>query len=109
MGECIFFDPWPRLKTPISVFLDKMFTFFSLGLVLYGIAQLYGFLSKDSIIKNTVKCPYCRKSISEKVYLPAPCEICTQHLQFCQALRCVNCTSWVDGREERETTALATQ
>ncbi|PSR76654.1 hypothetical protein PHLCEN_2v8251 [Hermanssonia centrifuga] len=74
-----------------GVFLDKIFTFLSLGIVLYAIAQIYGVLSKDSIIKNTVKCPYCRKSISEK------------------AQRCVNCTSWVDGREDRETTALATQ
>ena len=49
------------------VFLDKTFTFFSLGLVLYGIAQLYAFLSKDSIIKHTVRCPYCRKFVSEKV------------------------------------------
>ena len=50
-----------------SLFLDKSVTFISLGLVLYGIASLYGWLSKDSIISHTVKCPYCRKSISEKV------------------------------------------
>ncbi|KAJ3555429.1 hypothetical protein NM688_g2585 [Phlebia brevispora] len=49
-----------------GVFLDKTLTFMCLGLVLYGLAQMYGILSQDSIIKTTVKCPYCRKSISEK-------------------------------------------
>ncbi|EKM61315.1 uncharacterized protein PHACADRAFT_247844 [Phanerochaete carnosa HHB-10118-sp] len=72
-----------------GVFMDNTFTFLSLGFVLYGIAQLYAILSKDSIIKHTVRCPYCRKYISEK------------------ARRCVNCTSWLDGREDRETSALA--
>ncbi|KAI0706103.1 gated mechanosensitive channel [Cytidiella melzeri] len=71
-----------------GAFLDKTLMFFSLGLVLYAIAQTYAFFSKDDIIKHTVKCPYCRKYISEK------------------AKRCVNCTSWVDGREDRETSAL---
>ncbi|KAI0347801.1 gated mechanosensitive channel [Trametopsis cervina] len=72
-----------------GIFIDKTLTFISLGLVLYGIAQTYAFFSKDSIIKHTVRCPYCRKYISEK------------------AKRCVNCTSWVDGREERESSAVA--
>ena len=45
-------------------------TFFSLGLVLYAIAQAYAFFSHDSIIKHTVRCPYCRKYISEKVWSP---------------------------------------
>ena len=42
-------------------------TFLSLGLVLYAIAQTYAFFSHDSIIKHTVRCPYCRKYVSEKV------------------------------------------
>ena len=52
-------------------FLDKSLTFISLGLVLYLIAQTYAFFSKDSIIKHTVRCPYCRKYISEKVVFDA--------------------------------------
>ncbi|KAI0814738.1 gated mechanosensitive channel [Irpex lacteus] len=72
-----------------GIFLDRALAFLSLGLVLYSIAQIYQFVSKDNIIKHTVRCPYCRKYISEK------------------AKRCVNCTSWVDGREEKETSALA--
>lgn len=65
-----------------GAFLDKVIRFFIIGLALYTIAQTYGYVSKDSIIKHTVKCRYCRKRISEK------------------ARRCVNCTSWQDGREE---------
>ncbi|KAI0095082.1 ion channel [Irpex rosettiformis] len=71
-----------------GIFLDKTLTFLSLGLVLYAIAQIYQLVSKDNIIKHTVRCPYCRKYIPEK------------------AKRCVNCTSWVDGREEKETSVL---
>ena len=89
-----------------SVFLDKTTTFISLGLVLYGIAQLYGFLSKDPIIKHTVRCPYCRKYISEKVRHHAE-QLLVLLCATLQAKRCVNCTSWLDGREDRETSALA--
>lgn len=53
-----------------------------IGLALYGLAGAYQWLSHDPIIKHTVKCRYCRKRINEK------------------AKRCVNCTSWLDGREE---------
>jgi len=63
-------------------FLDKLFNFLGVGFSLYFIAQVYGYVSKDSIIKHTVRCKYCRKYISEK------------------AQRCVNCTSWQDGRHE---------
>ena len=38
-----------------------------MGVALYVIAQFYGYISEDSIIKTTVKCKYCRKQISEKV------------------------------------------
>ena len=48
-------------------FLDKIVRFFVVGLALYTIARVYGWASKDSVIKHTVKCRYCRKSISEKV------------------------------------------
>lgn len=47
--------------------MDRALAFLSLGLVLYGIAQIYQFVSKDNIIKHTIRCPYCRKYISEKV------------------------------------------
>ncbi|KAI0023087.1 gated mechanosensitive channel [Xylariomycetidae sp. FL0641] len=69
-------------------FVSKVISFLMLGVSLYGLAALYQLLSKDPIIKRKVKCRYCRKDISEK------------------ALRCVNCTSWQDGREERMKTHL---
>ncbi|MCJ1403954.1 hypothetical protein MMC11_007177 [Xylographa trunciseda] len=62
-------------------FLDNVLRFLGLGIALYTIAQIYGWMSDDSIIKKTVKCKYCRKRISPS------------------AKRCVNCTSWQDGRE----------
>ncbi|MCJ1456225.1 hypothetical protein MMC28_006585 [Mycoblastus sanguinarius] len=65
-----------------GTFLNKLFNFLGVGISLYTIAHVYTWVSKDSIIKNTVKCKFCRKRISEK------------------AQRCVNCTSWQDGREE---------
>ncbi|KAI5922613.1 large-conductance mechanosensitive channel [Camillea tinctor] len=64
-------------------FLSKFISFLGLGIALYCLATSYQYVSKDPIIKRTVKCKYCRKQISEK------------------AIRCVNCTSWLDGREER--------
>jgi large conductance mechanosensitive channel len=66
-----------------GVFLNQLVKFVGVGFALYGLAGLYQWLSHDPIIRHTVKCKYCRKSISEK------------------AKRCVNCTSWVDGREDR--------
>ena len=49
-------------------FLDKVFRFFIIGIILYIIVRIYGWVSKDdSIIKHTVKCRYCRKWINEKV------------------------------------------
>ncbi|KIJ31532.1 hypothetical protein M422DRAFT_61645 [Sphaerobolus stellatus SS14] len=69
-----------------GVFLDEMVAFFELGITLYLMANLYGYFTKESIITHTYKCPYCRKQISAK--------------------RCPMCTSWLDGREDRETSAL---
>ncbi|PQE23778.1 large-conductance mechanosensitive channel protein [Rutstroemia sp. NJR-2017a WRK4] len=65
-------------------FLNNLINFIGMGLALYFIAVTYQYFSKDnSIIKHTVRCKYCRKKIFEK------------------ATRCVNCTSWQDGREDR--------
>ncbi|KAK4100281.1 gated mechanosensitive channel [Parathielavia hyrcaniae] len=63
-------------------FLNRLLSFLGVGVSLYGLAALYQYLSRDPIIKHTVKCRYCRKRINEK------------------ALRCVNCSSWQDGRED---------
>ncbi|KAK3687345.1 large-conductance mechanosensitive channel [Podospora appendiculata] len=64
-------------------FLNRLVNFVGVGFSLYGLASLYQCFSKDPIIKRTVKCKYCRKRINEK------------------STRCVNCTSWQDGREDR--------
>ena len=65
------------------VFLNKVVNFIGIGLSLYLLALTYQYFSHDPIIKHTVKCQYCRKRISEK------------------AKRCINCTSWLDGREDK--------
>ncbi|KAF1849147.1 uncharacterized protein K460DRAFT_276061 [Cucurbitaria berberidis CBS 394.84] len=64
-------------------FLDKVVRFIAIALALWVIALGYSRGSGDNIVKKQVKCKFCRKYISEK------------------AKRCVNCTSWLDGREER--------
>ncbi|KAF9058105.1 large-conductance mechanosensitive channel [Panaeolus papilionaceus] len=71
-----------------GAFLYKLVSFVAIGFVLYLIASLYGYFSHDSIIKHTSKCPYCRKEISQK------------------AKRCPLCTSWLDGREDKESSAI---
>ncbi|KAF8911606.1 ion channel [Gymnopilus junonius] len=71
-----------------GAFFDELVNFIGLGLVLYLVANIYGYFSKDSIIKNTTKCTYCRKEIGSK------------------AKRCPMCTSWLDGREDKETSVL---
>ncbi|KAF7365007.1 Ion channel [Mycena venus] len=70
-------------------FIDAVFNFFFIGIALFLLAQAYAVASNDTVIKHTVKCDYCRKYIPEK------------------AKRCSFCTSWRDGREEQETSALA--
>lgn len=65
-------------------FIDKIVRFFVLAVSLWAIAVIYGKATKDAIVKKQVKCPFCRKYVSEK------------------ARRCVNCTSWLDGREEKK-------
>ena len=64
-------------------FFDKILRFLLIALSLWVIAMTYSRTSGDNIVKKQVKCKYCRKYISEK------------------AKRCVNCTSWLDGREVR--------
>ncbi|KAK0744165.1 large-conductance mechanosensitive channel [Schizothecium vesticola] len=66
-------------------FLNRLINFVGVGFSLYGLASTYQWFSSDPIIKHMVKCRYCRKQINVK------------------AARCVNCTSWQDGREERQT------
>lgn len=48
-------------------FINKVFNFFGIGISLYIIANVYTWVSNDAVIKNTVKCKFCRKRISEKV------------------------------------------
>ncbi|TFK26169.1 gated mechanosensitive channel, partial [Coprinopsis marcescibilis] len=72
-----------------GAFSDEVITFITVGITLYSIATAYGYFSRESIIKPTMRCPYCRKEISVK------------------AKRCYLCTSWLDGREDKETSALA--
>ncbi|KAK0391149.1 hypothetical protein NLU13_0650 [Sarocladium strictum] len=64
-------------------FVYQCVSFFMVGLALYGMANLFQTISNEPIIKHTKKCKYCRKRINEK------------------ALRCINCSSWQDGREDR--------
>lgn len=68
-----------------GAFLNKIVNFLGVGFALYGVAVVYEMFNQsgDPIIKHMVKCKYCRKRISVK------------------AKRCVNCTSWQDGREEK--------
>ncbi|KAF8885169.1 hypothetical protein BD779DRAFT_1442686 [Infundibulicybe gibba] len=66
-----------------GAFIDQILNLVGLGVASYLIANLYGYLSHDSIIRHTCKCKYCKKEISAK------------------AKRCPMCTSWLDGREEK--------
>ncbi|TID14588.1 large conductance mechanosensitive channel protein [Venturia nashicola] len=63
-------------------FIDKLLRFILISLALFTVSRIYNWLSSDNIVKRQIKCKYCRKYISDK------------------AKRCVNCTSWLDGREE---------
>ncbi|KAJ6567201.1 gated mechanosensitive channel [Mycena vulgaris] len=68
----------------LGAFINNLVTFFALGAVLYCFAQVYSAFTKESIIKHIIKCKYCRKDVSET------------------AKRCAFCTSWLDGREEKQ-------
>ncbi|CRJ91761.1 Anditomin synthesis protein L like [Verticillium longisporum] len=64
-------------------FFNQIVSFFCVGLSLWGLAHFYQLFSTDPIIKHTKKCKYCRKRVNEA------------------SVRCINCTSWLDGREDR--------
>ncbi|KAF7346553.1 Ion channel [Mycena sanguinolenta] len=70
-------------------FVHAVSSFFFIGVTLYAVVQAYSIVSKDKVIKHSVKCQYCKKFIPEI------------------ADRCAFCTSWQDGREDQETSALA--
>jgi large conductance mechanosensitive channel len=65
-------------------FVDKLLRFFIIALAMFLIAKAYSWLTKDNIVRRQVRCKYCRKYISER------------------ARRCVNCTSWQDGRDDKQ-------
>lgn len=71
-----------------------------IGCALYALAHLYQLMSTDPIIKHTKKCKYCKQRINEKVSKPLRPKI-VRSTHLLQSLRCINCTSWLDGREER--------
>lgn len=50
-----------------GAFVNSMSAFFCMGMILYLAALIYSRVTRDNIIKHNVKCPYCRKRISEKV------------------------------------------
>ncbi|KAH7112870.1 putative large-conductance mechanosensitive channel [Dendryphion nanum] len=66
-----------------GTFIDKIVRFFILAISMWAIASLYSRTTNDNIVKRQIRCRFCRKYISEK------------------AKRCVNCTSWQDGREDK--------
>ncbi|KAJ5152219.1 Large-conductance mechanosensitive channel [Penicillium capsulatum] len=65
-----------------GLFVETILNFLGVSLTLFAIAHLYMFISHNKIIKPTVRCRYCKKFIS------------------IEASRCLNCSSWQDGRED---------
>ncbi|KAJ5098646.1 hypothetical protein N7532_005647 [Penicillium argentinense] len=63
-------------------FIENMVSFMGVSLTLFAVAHLYMAISHNKIIKPTVRCRYCKKYIS------------------IEAKRCLNCSSWQDGRED---------
>ena len=55
-----------------SGFIRHVVSFLCLGLMLYVLASIYQYFSKDDIIKHTVKCRYCKKRVSAKVSTDQP-------------------------------------
>jgi large conductance mechanosensitive channel len=72
-------------------FVDKVLRFVIIALALFMIASMYSRITHDNIIKRQVRCKFCRKYISEK------------------AKRCVYCTSWLDGRDEKPAPAASAE
>lgn len=102
------FTRWFNEPPNLSAFLDQLVNFIGIGLTLYFLANVYGYFAKGSIIKFTIKCPYCRKDISKKVLYFFFCISQIVYVAL-QAKRCPLCTTWQDGREDRETTAIPAQ
>lgn len=85
-----------------SLFLYQVISFMMIGLALYALAHMYTLLSADPIIKHTKKCKYCKQRINEKVSTGRFREAgVIQADNVVKCVRCINCTSWLDGREER--------
>ncbi len=59
-------------------FINQIFNFVGVGLGLYIIANVYTWVSNDAIIKESVKCKFCRKRISPKVSLSFSFGWCAQ-------------------------------
>lgn len=56
-------------------FVDAVFNFFFVGITLYAVVQAYSVASKDTVIKHSVKCEYCRKYIPEVVSARRGCSL----------------------------------
>ncbi|KAJ5397443.1 hypothetical protein N7509_005556 [Penicillium cosmopolitanum] len=65
-----------------GLFIETILNFMGVSLTLFAVAHLYMAVSHNKIIKPTVRCRYCKKFISV------------------EAKRCLNCSSWQDGRED---------
>jgi large conductance mechanosensitive channel len=93
------------LITESSAFINRCINFLGIGVALYFLASTYQWLSHDPIIKHTVKCKYCRKRVSDKVSritLARRNKVREGTLTSSQkSVRCIYCTSWLDGREDR--------
>jgi large conductance mechanosensitive channel len=64
-------------------FFDKILRFLLIAVALFLVAKSYSYLAGENIVRRQRRCAYCKKYISEN------------------ARRCVNCTTWQDGREDR--------
>lgn len=83
-----------------SLFIETILNFMGVSLTLFAVAHLYMAISHNKIIKPTVKCRYCKKFISVEVRLQSHLPSSVHLLIAYQAKRCLNCSSWQDGRED---------
>jgi hypothetical protein len=89
-----------RTKTKFRAFVDNLLNFIGVGVVLYSVANLYAYFSKKSILKYSIKCPFCRKLISSKVrQIPFPRTILTK--KYGCIGETVSDVYVLDGRERR--------
>lgn len=80
------------------LFIETILNFLGVSLTLFAVAHLYTFISHNKIIKPTVRCRYCKKFISVEVSILSVLPV--SMLTPWQASRCLNCSSWQDGRED---------